>query len=171
MKWEQCVSLDGFWISDTGLLISKSGNIRKFRDNGKGYMNVNVGNKTYYQHRLVAEAFIPNPHNKPEVNHIDEDKSNNSVDNLEWCTVLYNRTYGTRLSRGGETRSKLARNRRIKAIFPCGNTRVYNGTREAASELGTSIGVINAVLRGSRKSWYKITFVEISKSDREDTHC
>ena len=128
MKWEQCVSLDGFWISNTGLLISKSGNLRKFRDNGKGYMNVNVSNKTYYQHRLVAEAFIPNPDNQPEVNHIDEDKSNNSVDNLEWCTVLYNRTYGTRLSRGGETRSKLARNRRIKAIFPCGNTRVYNGT-------------------------------------------
>ena len=161
MKWEQCVSLDGFWISNTGLLISKSGNLRKFRDNGKGYMNVNVSNKTYYQHRLVAEAFIPNPDNQPEVNHIDEDKSNNSVDNLEWCTVLYNRTYGTRLSRGGETRSKLARNRMIKAIFPCGNTRLYQGTKEVALELGTTISVINSVLSGRRNAWFGIQFIEI----------
>lgn len=47
-------------------------------------------------HRFVAEAFIPNPDNLPEVNHIDEDKSNNCVWNLEWCTRKYNVNYGTR---------------------------------------------------------------------------
>lgn len=50
-------------------------------------------------HRLVAEAFIPNPYNLPEVNHKDENKSNNHVGNLEWCTKLYNVNYGTRLER------------------------------------------------------------------------
>ena len=50
-------------------------------------------------HRLVASAFIPNPNNYPVVNHIDEDKSNNRVDNLEWCTQQYNVNYGTGLDR------------------------------------------------------------------------
>lgn len=50
-------------------------------------------------YRLVAEAFLPNPDNLPEVNHKDEDKTNDCVDNLEWCTGIYNLTYGTRIQR------------------------------------------------------------------------
>lgn len=55
--------------------------------------------KNFTIHRLVANAFIPNPNNLPEVNHIDEDPSNNVVDNLEWCTKKYNINYGTAIYR------------------------------------------------------------------------
>lgn len=69
----------------------------------KGYVQINLKkgkvNKRYRVHRLVALAFIPNPSNLPQVNHKDEDKSNNRVDNLEWCTNEYNSKYGTRLER------------------------------------------------------------------------
>jgi hypothetical protein len=63
-------------------------------NNGLGYLQVRftINGKTYrkYIHRMVAEAFIPNPHGYSEVNHIDGDKSNNHVSNLEWCSRSYN---------------------------------------------------------------------------------
>ena len=64
----------------------------------KGYKTVTLTkdgkSKTVFVHRIVAEAFIDNPDNLPMVNHKDEDKTNNFVENLEWCTASYNRTYG-----------------------------------------------------------------------------
>ena len=61
-----------------------------------GYKFVILDKKTCYVHRLVAEAFVDNPNNYPQINHKDENKANNSVENLEWCTEKYNMNYGSR---------------------------------------------------------------------------
>lgn len=70
-------------------------------ENEGGYLYVCLhksGNKkNYLVHRLVAEAFIPNWFGDPQINHIDEDKTNNHIDNLEWCDAKYNNTYGNRI--------------------------------------------------------------------------
>mgnify|MGYP003290958110 CR=1 FL=1 len=67
--------------------------------NKYGYLRVIKNRKQYYVHRLVAECFLPNPDNLPEVNHKSEVKTQNSVDNLEWCDRSYNNTYGTRIEK------------------------------------------------------------------------
>lgn len=75
-----------------------------------GYNKVNLwrGNKMYTKRlcRVVAEAFIPNPENLPQINHKDENRTNDSADNLEWCDAKYNNNYGTRIER---VRRKLGR--------------------------------------------------------------
>lgn len=67
--------------------------------NDRGYKIVHLRrektDKKARVHRLVAEAFIPNPYNLPQVNHKDENKLNNRVDNLEWCDNTYNMNYGS----------------------------------------------------------------------------
>ena len=71
-----------------------------------GYLVVSLQYRMFRVHRIVAEAFLPNPDNLPQVNHKDEDKSNNRVDNLEWCTAKYNNNYGTARIRAKESAIK-----------------------------------------------------------------
>ena len=98
--------------------VSNKGNVRNVRRNTLlrlskdcyGYIQVSLyknGRRTGLRvHRLVTEAFLPNPDNLPEVNHKDEDKTNNRVENLEWCDHKYNMNYGTRNIRAKETAIK-----------------------------------------------------------------
>lgn len=87
----------------------------------KGYVIVSLKSSgkhsRHRMHRLVAEAFIPNPGNLPQVNHKDENKDNNSVDNLEWCTNEYNGKYGTRIQRISEKRRGKSTHNAIRVII------------------------------------------------------
>ena len=74
-----------------------------------GYLVARLGKTQYYVHRLVAETFIPNPNNLPEVNHIDENKENNSVENLEWVSHKQNINHGTCQERKAKTKGKRVR--------------------------------------------------------------
>lgn len=78
----------------------KTGRLTKGSINKYGYYVTSLTkdgiSKNYLVHRLVAMAWLPNPDNLPQVNHKDENKENNCVDNLEWCSAEYNTNYGTR---------------------------------------------------------------------------
>lgn len=90
--------------------IELKGKILNLTQNNSGYFGVNlcVNNKRkkFLIHRLVAISFIPNPNNFDCINHKDEDKSNNCIDNLEWCNHKYNNNYGSFKSRISQKNSK-----------------------------------------------------------------
>ena len=84
----------------------RKGGIIEPYDDGKGYLRFYSKGKHYYIHRMVAEAFIPNPENLPIAHHKDENPRNNKVENLEWRTNEYNINYGTARERAAESHSK-----------------------------------------------------------------
>ena len=110
-EWSKISELPNYEISTLGNLRNiKTNRVLKTRITREGYEAITLttgGNKTFKSiHRLVAQAFIPNPDNKKEVNHIDEDKTNNHVSNLEWVTRKENINHGSWIERKIKNREK-----------------------------------------------------------------
>lgn len=105
-----------YWVTKNGDIINADGKTLKPYDNGYGYLMVDLKRNGVRKHarihRIVAEAFIPNPNNLPEVNHKDENTHNNAANNLEWCTSSYNKTYGTGRARRSAGMKKVWKDRR-----------------------------------------------------------
>lgn len=158
-------SVDRVVIRSNGRKYSRKSQIRKIRKDVGGYLICDLCKNSKYKtiavHRLVAQAFIPNPDNLPEINHKDEVKTNNcvfvnkdgSVDldksNLEWCDSKYNKNYGTAIQRRAEKLS-------IPVLQLDINTgRViseYPSAREAERQLNISQGSISKCCNGKQKT-------------------
>ena len=127
---------------------------RKLNRDKDGYLTVtlysNGGAKKFMVHRLVAESFIPNPHNLPEINHKDEDKTNNCADNLEWCTTCYNIHYGTAIQRRALKFSKTVYQYSINGEF----IREWPSVMDIQRILGYWNGSISACCRNERNTAY-----------------
>ena len=126
----------------------------KTSPNRYGYLQVGLYSsgkmKTFKIHRLVCEAFHENPENKPCVNHIDENKTNNTVSNLEWCTYAENNNHGAHNPRIAKALSKTVGQytRDGKLI------KVWQSAYEVQKQLGFSHGNISTVARDERKTAY-----------------
>lgn len=160
--WKDVVDYEGLYkVSNKGNVYSvgrvssqgkKCGGLtlkpRSFRN---GYLHVNLYKngkmKSKSIHRLVAEVFIPNPNNFPEVNHLDENKTNNYVEDLEWCTREYNMNFG---ERNEKVRQKLSK--RVKAVnVESGEVITFSSTLEAMNK-GYGDGAVSKACRGVYKN-------------------
>lgn len=146
----------GLEVSNTGLV--RNSVTKKLRKSCKGgtsdYLLVSTKSKTYLVHRLVATAFIPNPKNKPQVNHIDKNKLNNCVENLEWCTCSENMEH--HYNTGGikydnqTYKNKFGKNHNRSLKIKCSNGKTYYGYREASEDLEIPLSTIYLALKNSK---------------------
>ena len=127
---------------------------QQFKD--KKYWYVVLDGKKCRLHRLVAETFIPNPLGLPQVNHKDEDPSNNCVDNLEWSDAYYQQSYGTINERRGNSLigNKNSAKYQVEQYDLSGNLlSIYGDTQEAADAVGGNRGNISRACRGVYKTY------------------
>lgn len=147
-EWSDVLGYEGLYeVSDQGR-VRRNGKILKPTEDRHGYLQVSLSKNGIVKrgkvHRLVAYAFIPNPNNYPQVNHKDEDKTNNAVENLEWCTNEYNHNYGTIKERIAEKNSKPVLQFDKEGNF----IRKWPSIMEVEEELGINHSNISQCCRG-----------------------
>ena len=147
------VGFENYEVSNLGKVRNiKSGKVLKPHLNHKGYLKHHLSKnnklKELFLHRIIATAFIDNPEGKPCVNHIDENKLNNDLSNLEWCTVRENLIHGTRTKRVAEKLSKKV----IQLDLNDNILNVFKSMRQAERETGIDATSISACCNGKRKS-------------------
>lgn len=152
--WKNVVGYeDCYEISNYGRLRrKKSRKILKYKKHRDGYYMVNISansiRKTLQVHRVVANAFVTNNANLPCVNHINENKNDNRSINLEWCTIAYNNSYGSRVGRVYVG---------IKQIcLKTGNVlNIFPSMSEAAVFIGSTASVISNVVNKKKSRIFK----------------
>ena len=141
--------------------INTEGQIKNSKDkilsqsiSNSGYYRVHLCKdgkaKWYAVHKLVAQTFIPNPLHLPEVNHKDENKLNNNVDNLEWCNSKYNTNYGARNKRISETKTNNTYNTKQVQCIETGI--IYLSMKEAERQTGIFATSIKQVCKKRQKT-------------------
>lgn len=157
-EWRDIVGYEGLYqVSNTGKVKSlnyrKTGREKLLKPqtdkNGYLYIGIRKNGKRKFKkiHRLVAEAFLDNPNNLPEVNHKDENPSNNIVCNLEYCNHKYNTNYGTR-----NIRSKISQSKTVVAYKNGVEVLRFSSTAEAQRN-GYNSGNISCCCRGIYKQY------------------
>jgi hypothetical protein len=156
-EWKDIKGFEGYQISSLG-------RVKSLKHNKPRIMTLECGNKGYYRielykdgkgikkfvHRLVAEAFIPNPLEFPQVNHKDEVKTNNELSNLEWCDADYNINYGT-----GKYRKAIGRKKKVNQYDTEGNLiKQWESAVDCQKETGLNSSNISCCCRGETKHAY-----------------
>ena len=137
-----------YFVSNLGRFKNSSGIIMKnYKINENGYIRVYIYNKTYALHRLIALAFIENTENKEQVNHIDGNKINNSVENLEWVTNTENQIHKFKIGLGNNFTRKI-----IQYDLEMNKIKDFISIVEASKELNIGKSNISGVLINSRKT-------------------
>lgn len=158
MRLSNVIGFEGLYmVSDTGIVFTnynkngKRGQALKCRKDKDGYLEVRLykNGKGFHKkiHRLVAEAFIPNIENKPCVNHLDCNRTNNNVENLEWCTENENVQYAAKLGRYKGSCCK-----KICAIDKYGTRVIYESMQEASRITNVPAPNIHKCCTGKRKT-------------------